>query len=157
MIKNFEDIKAQLQELAPIINSFKSETVQLRIVELVFRVEQPGTNVSEQDDEPSLRGTGRRRRKVRAARTTTSTATPGAPAARKKSNGAGPMATLTQLADEGFFAKRQTLKRIVDHCKSKKARIFKASDLSGPLGRAVRDGLLEREQNTDGQYEYWKK
>jgi len=33
MIKNFEEIKKQLNELSTVINSFKSEAVQLRIIE----------------------------------------------------------------------------------------------------------------------------
>jgi len=37
MIKNFEEIKKQLGELSDVLNKFKSEQVQLRIVELVFR------------------------------------------------------------------------------------------------------------------------
>jgi molybdenum cofactor biosynthesis enzyme MoaA len=36
MIRNFALIKAQLRELAEVINAFKSETVQLRLIELVF-------------------------------------------------------------------------------------------------------------------------
>ena len=36
MIKNFDVIKEQLKELAGVINSFKSEAVQLRLIELVF-------------------------------------------------------------------------------------------------------------------------
>jgi hypothetical protein len=35
-MKNFDQIKDQLKELAEIVNGFKSEAVQLRIVELVF-------------------------------------------------------------------------------------------------------------------------
>lgn len=38
MIKNFEIVKKQLSELAGIVNSFKSEAVQLRIVELIFGI-----------------------------------------------------------------------------------------------------------------------
>jgi hypothetical protein len=38
-IKNFEVLKKQLQELHPILNAFNSETVQLRIVELIFGAE----------------------------------------------------------------------------------------------------------------------
>ena len=44
MIKNFDEIKEQLKELSGVINSFKSEAVQLRIVELVF-------GLSDEEDE----------------------------------------------------------------------------------------------------------
>lgn len=36
MLKNFEKIKRQLEELAPVINAFKSEAVQLRVAEYVL-------------------------------------------------------------------------------------------------------------------------
>jgi hypothetical protein len=36
MIKNFEEVKKLLAELSEVVNKFKSEAVQLRIVELVF-------------------------------------------------------------------------------------------------------------------------
>ena len=36
MIKDFKKIKEQLIELSDVINSFKSEQVQLRLVELIF-------------------------------------------------------------------------------------------------------------------------
>ena len=36
MIKNFDELKTQLSDLSSVINSFKSEAVQLRIVEAHF-------------------------------------------------------------------------------------------------------------------------
>ena len=44
MIKNFDVIKEQLKELAGVINSFKSEAVQLRLIELVFEVAEGGSD-----------------------------------------------------------------------------------------------------------------
>jgi hypothetical protein len=37
VIKNFDEVKKQLGELSDVVNKFKSEQVQLKIVELVFR------------------------------------------------------------------------------------------------------------------------
>lgn len=34
--QNFEEVKKQLAELSEVVNKFKSEAVQLRIVDLVF-------------------------------------------------------------------------------------------------------------------------
>ena len=39
MIKNFQELKKQLEELSSVINSFESESVQLRIVKLIFKRE----------------------------------------------------------------------------------------------------------------------
>ena len=37
MIKNFDKVKTQLEELSDAINKFKSEAVQLKILELIFK------------------------------------------------------------------------------------------------------------------------
>ena len=44
----------------------------------------------------------------------------------------------------------------MDEARSQKGRTFKASDLSTPLVRFVRDKRLNRETNADGQFEYYK-
>jgi type IV secretory pathway VirB10-like protein len=46
MIKNFEKVKGQLNDLADALNKFKSETVQLKLIELLF-----GNIDSEKPDE----------------------------------------------------------------------------------------------------------
>ena len=51
MIANFDEVSRQLKELATVINTFKSEAVQLRIIEIVlaggtFRTAKP----TESDD-----------------------------------------------------------------------------------------------------------
>ena len=50
MIENFEQTKKQLSELASVINSFKSEAVQLKIIELILgrqsEVEEPLTRAN---------------------------------------------------------------------------------------------------------------
>jgi hypothetical protein len=70
--------------------------------------------------------------------------------------GTGPIATLEQFIDEGFFNQKRTIGAVVEHCKAK-ARNFKNNELSGPLGRLVRNNKLLRTQNSDGQWEYIKK
>lgn len=66
MISNFEQMKAQLAELANVINAFKSEAVQLRIVELIFQnVPTPST----QGEAPEKQRI-RRRRAAKRTKTT---------------------------------------------------------------------------------------
>jgi hypothetical protein len=153
MIKNFDEIKSQLAELAPIINSFKSESVQLRIVELIFKSVR--TTESEPDETLADEAVGETER-PRKARKKSSAAKTSANSQKRKVTGSGPIPTLTELIEEGFLAKRQTLNQILEHCKSNKARIFRPNQFSGPLGRLVRDGKLQRQQNSESQYEYWK-
>jgi len=64
MIKNFDEIKQQLGELATIINAFKSEAVQLRIVELILRSgADPAVLKPDEEIEEPVRKQARRRKK----------------------------------------------------------------------------------------------
>lgn len=155
MIENFESVKKQLSQLAEVINLFKSEAVQLRIIELVL-------GQSEDTIEPN--GEVKKVRRKSAARRRKSASTPkhdvedGSGSARKnKAAGSkGAQATLTQLLAGTFFDKPKTIGEIVEHCKHNLALSLKASDFSGKLARAIRDGKLTRKKNSDNQYEYKK-
>jgi hypothetical protein len=153
MIKNFEALKNQLRELAELINLFKSEAVQLRLVELVLQgsIQSPEEDAGEPVSE-------KRRTTVRASRRK------GAHKDEKTGQGGttkarggrlGPASILDQLIAEKFFASKRTIGAIIEHCKAKKARTFKPNELSGPLARFTRDGRLKRDTNKDGQYEYF--
>ena len=145
-MKNFGDIKEQLKSLSEVVNSFKSEAVQLKIVEFVLdlesEVEQKTTNSS------PTKKTTRKRTTKKPAGVTAQKKT------GKKSAGQGAYATLDKLIEEGFFNDPKTIGDIVKHCEHNLARKFKSSDFSGRLGRLVRDGALAREKNSDNQYEY---
>jgi hypothetical protein len=154
MFKRFDTIKAQLAELAPAINAFKSEAVQLRIVELIFNLEQ--TDVVEEHAGVKAGQSGRAKRVRRARTSPAGVKRPSGKTGKKKSGGSGPIPTLNQLIEGAFFAKHRTLNDIIEHCRNDKARTFKPNQLSGPLGRLVRDQRLKRQKNADGQYEYWK-
>ena len=56
-MKKFEHLKGQLAELASVLNSFKSEAVQLRIVDLLFKgsIEEDPVEVPSTDDETPVR------------------------------------------------------------------------------------------------------
>jgi hypothetical protein len=71
MIQNFDLLKQQLSELSPIINSFKSETVQLRVIELVFAQAVGVRSAAQTPDVVSLpiAATKPRRRKTARAKT----------------------------------------------------------------------------------------
>jgi hypothetical protein len=149
MIKNFAEVKAQLAELSEILNRFKSEQVQLRIVELIFKNVASGSESEpavspENRDGQSKRG----RRKKPASKSTV----PGKE--KKRIGGKGPKPTLEQLIQEGYFKQPRTIGAIVKQCKDHLVRVFKTSDLSGPLGRLVADKQLTRSKNAEGQFEY---
>ena len=157
MIKNFEELKKQLEKLSSVINSFKSESVQLRIVELIFRGE-----INESDEEFGSSATPQRkssRRRKKASRSKGAAKDKQAKSAPKKKATGGKKGSATilgELIDEGFFQSKRAIKDIIEHADSQKARTFKANEISGPLTRFVRDKRLKRQKNSDGQYEYYK-
>ncbi len=152
MIEKLESLKEQLGELAAVLNEFKSEAVQLRILEILL-----------DNDSLTSEGDGRRengrhgpripRRKVRKAKDSDAVI---AGKRKKAPAGAGAPATLTQLLSGDFFDQARTINDIIEHCKHNLARTFKANEFSGKLGRLVRSGELTRKKNADNQYEYKK-
>lgn len=152
MIKNFDEIKGQLKELASIINAFKSEAVQLRIAELIFQGAEVGTEEEETTGKPQEKVPKQKEAKKKAKKTKM---TVGKKKVSKKGR-PGPAKILYELIEEGFFNEPKTINEIISHCSSQKARILKANELSPPLARFVRDKKLKRDKNPDGQYQYEK-
>lgn len=152
MMQRLVDMKAQLSELATILNAFKSEAVQLRILEAVLGKESGGKQLTDPEDtEHNGKTNARRKRKTKKPNGE-------AVAKSKKASGStGAVATLTQLLTGPFFDKPRALNDIIEHCKVKLGRPFKPSQLSGPLLIMVRKSELTREKNADNsQYEYKK-
>lgn len=147
-MKNFEQIKGQLKELAEIVNSFKSEAVQLRIVDLVFGVSQP--DLEGDRKEAPANPVKLKSHKRKAAKS------PGDAEKQKiaRPTGRGARAALAKLVETGFFKKPQTIRSIVEHCETNLASKYKQSEFSGTLARFIRDGKLKRAKNNDNQYEY---
>jgi len=148
MIEEFESLKEELTELAEILNKFKSEQVQLRIVDHLFE-HGPRRNRTTENDAGGEQQKAQKSRKRRKAPQTNSSKKSG------KSGRIGPATVLEQLKEEGYFSDHRTISDIIEYIANKKAKRFKPNELSGTLGRFVRDNRLEREQNGDGQYEYF--
>ena len=156
MIDNFDVVKSQLKELATVINTFKSESVQLRIIEIVLSGGKfsAGEQKAEEQLTEKRKPVQKRRRSTKAASNPTDTADDNTK--KRRSTGAGAVATLGSIYDAGFFSKPRAIKDILDHCETNLARKIKANEISGKLGRMVRNGELTRAKNSDGQYEYKK-
>jgi hypothetical protein len=155
-MENFDDLKKQLSELAAVLNEFKSEAVQLRILDFVLRRETEQIDRMNESDEPSHKP----KRKHRSPGTGTGAgAELKAPPPERKRRGAvgtGAPATLVQLLSDNFFDQPRTINDLIEHCKHNLARTFKANEFSGKLGRMVRKGELTRKKNAEKQYEYKK-
>ncbi|MBK6606084.1 MAG: hypothetical protein IPQ05_18825 [Leptospiraceae bacterium] len=149
MINNFEKIKEQLKELSEVVNLFKSEAVQLRIVELVFDSEQAKEEaVGNVQSNPRKKGKGKEKKSTQSNLKEKKT--------KPVSVGNGPVATLSELANSDFFKKPRTINDIIEHCDRNLARRFKTNEISSKLARMVRNKELERTKNSDNQYEYKK-
>lgn len=153
MIKNFDSIKTQLKEVADIINLFKSEAVQLRIVDRLL-----GKSVSE-DDSTSIRNDPvvtlsptKRKRKIKDKGGSNSELD--GDQVKKPRSVNGPKSVIDQLIADGFFSKPKTMSEILIHCSHKLAKVFKTSDMSPTLIRAVRNQNLKRDKKDD-QYVYF--
>src|SRR3982750_2351104 len=113
MIQNFDEVKRQLSELSDSINKFKSEQVQLKIVELIFK---HATNGGGRDDDGAVDTAEQRvqvKWKKRKPRKTEAlkAGTPKEPKSRggSKPRGKGPAPTLQLLIDRGFFNQKRTI------------------------------------------------
>lgn len=161
MIQDFEEIKRQLSELSEVINRFNSEAVQLRIVELIFGTDRPDTDEGVPEPKIPSNFRGRKKRTSKAQKNEPAAATGSDATVQKgrKSGGSakGAIAILNDLVDGNFFKSNKTINDIVSYCDQSLARRFKASAFSGALARLTRNGVLERQKNADGQYEYLKK
>ena len=147
MIKNFDEIKKQLSELSTVLNSFKSEAVQLKIVELIFGI--PGEKVAPlPEGAVSKRKTRKKKISAESGQESKKKA--------KASPGGGAVSLLLKLYEEDFFKKPRAIGDLVNHADVNYAKKFKANEFSGKLARMVRVGQLERTKNKDGQYEYTK-
>lgn len=150
MLKDFDAVKGQLKELAEVVNAFKSEAVQLRIVELVLGASQSEDGAPESRPAPN----GGRRRPARRSPAKAENGNESGERKAARRGGRGAKATLGRAFDEGYFKKPHTLGELVQHTETNMASKFKQSDFSGSLARYVRDGKLKRAKNGEGQYEY---
>lgn len=153
MFENFEKTKGQLAELAEVINRFKSEAVQLRLLEILLGKTQFAAPAAQDDVE---RPTRRRRARRQPTTKTESTQNGEAKKKRSGSSGTGAIATLTKTYQEGFFSQPRTIGDICAHCETNHARRVKPNEISGKLGRMVRERQLSRTKNSEGQYVYTK-
>ncbi len=154
MIKNFETVKKQLRELAGVVNSFKSEAVQLRVVELIFGI-MPEEEVQDDDSSKDVKPKPKKAKRKKKASPKPSNRSP-KPRKKSVTAGTGSKAVLNNLFNGDFFSKPKTIGNIIKHCDTHLARKFKANEFSGKLARMTRDGELTRKKNKDKQYEYTK-
>jgi hypothetical protein len=154
-VVDLDELQKKLKAIADMVNSFKSEAVQLRVVEVLLGqlgASDAASSVSPPASKKAPKKSGRRREKAASA-----AAGQKAKPARKspRSSGSpGAYATINELLGDGFFKTPRTIGSIVDHCRTARGHHYKANECSPALLRLLRDGKLKRQKNKDGQYEY---
>ena len=152
MIDNFDRVKKQLRELASVINEFKSEAVQMRVIELLFQ--QMGLELENIEERTDGEEAAKKKTKRKAKPSVKSKEKK--PRAKRVLKGGrpGPGAIVKQLIGEEFFKKPKVVQDIINHCQSKTGYTYKASEVSVALIRAIRGQSLQRTKNDQNQWEY---
>jgi hypothetical protein len=66
----------------------------------------------------------------------------------------GPKGAIVSLVEVGFFAEPKTGPQVQEYLKTKRGFDLGTDQLRLAMLRLVRDGVLERDENSEGQYEY---
>jgi hypothetical protein len=145
MSKHIEKLKKQLIEISEVVNSFRSEAVQVRVVDRLLdamleveKGENDGIDLSKRSYKQK------------------SDNEEGAPSSR---GGKKPGATkvLNQLLSTDFFDTTRSISSIATYCKENFDSDFKTSELSGILLKLANENKLRRERsNENNRFEYIK-
>jgi hypothetical protein len=144
MSKTIDKLKKQLLEISEVVNSFRSEAVQVRVVDKLLDAmieaergypesaelfKKAGRHINGSEDRAAL-------------------------PSRKKP---GATKVLNQLLDTDFFKTAHSIADIADHCRERFDSVFKTSELSGILLKLANENKLKRQRNdSNNRFEYVK-
>lgn len=75
----------------------------------------------------------------------------------KKSNSKNsPLQSVEELIKDNYFSKKRKINEVAQYLKDNKATVISTSSLSTVFGRLIKGSKINREKNSDGQYEYYK-
>jgi hypothetical protein len=144
MSKHIEKLKKQLLEISEVVNSFRSEAVQVKIVDRLL----DAMIESEKGESEGTDAFNRRVRRTRQNDEDESHSTNG----RKKP---GATKVLNQLLLTDYFNSSHSISEIADYCKDSYNSDFKTSELSGILLKLAKENKLKRERSNDNnRFEY---
>jgi hypothetical protein len=146
MSKHIEKLKKQLMEISEVVNAFKSEAVQVRVVDrlldAMMEIEKVDADTAEVFNKRVYRQRGSDEGGYSAART-----------AKKP----GATKILNQLITSDFFDTPHSISSIANYCKDNFDSDFKTSELSGILLKLANEHKLRRERsNENNRFEYVK-
>lgn len=144
MSKHIEKLKKQLVELSEVVNSFKSEAVQVRVVDRLLDI----LIELEKTDGDGAEVFIKRGYKQRGGDEGNYVSVKGA----KKP---GATKILNQLLSTDFFDTAHSISSIANYCKETFDSDFKTSELSGILLKLANENKLRRERSTENnRFEY---
>jgi hypothetical protein len=151
---NFDEIKKHLAELVDVVNGFKSEQVQLRVVEVLLPIISGGhfSPAAESPRAEKPAKTSSRRRSAPKKSNSGDNSSPKTGAGKK-----GPKKAVETLIEAGYFGSRRMIGDIASYLAEKKATTLSKEALQITLNRLVQNGVMHREKNAETtQFEYWK-
>lgn len=153
MIPNFEDVKKQLGELAAIVNEFKSEQVQLRVIEALLAsigVVPSATPPQKRTEREAANAKPRPRRRPKADGN-------GEGGTPRSSSKKGPKAAIVALLGSDYFAQKRTAGEVQAELRTKKAMNLSLSTVQTTLNRLLENEEIKRERDAETkQFRYWK-
>ncbi|WP_156844527.1 hypothetical protein [Leptospira wolffii] len=135
----------KLKSINDVVNSFKSESVQLRVLEYLLEEENYKSPTTQSSPKKKNKGIVKKQSLPKEPKKKIS----------KKSR-PGPGQIVDQLISEGFFNTKKSTTDIVQHCSKNLAYNYKANEIAITLTRSVRNGKLNRKENSEGTFEYQK-
>lgn len=142
MNKQMEKLKKQLAEISEVVNTFKSEAVQVKIAEKLFDVLIDADRFEDGDY-------GKRTQRFRGDGESIN----GVPSRKKP----GATRILNQLLATDFFNVPRSISAIANYCKENYDSDFKTSELSGILLKLINEDKLRREKSRDNnRFDYVK-
>lgn len=146
MSKHIEKLKKQLIEISEVVNAFKSEAVQVKIIERLLDVIIDAEKGEADSTELFSKKNGKYKLEHEQEN--------GYPhAAGRKKPGATKI--LNQLLSTDFFHIPRSISSIANYCRENFDSEFKTSELSGILLKLANENKLRRERSNDNnRFEY---
>ena len=139
MIRNLKSVKKDFRELSSVVNYFKSEAVQLRVLELLLE----GNPVSGTAALPKAAQPAKKRGPKSGKKNA------------RKNGKPGPHATLNKLVADNFFKSPRTISDIVGYSRKHLSHPLRSNDISGKLASLVKTKKLKRVKSAQsGNYVY---
>ena len=143
MSKHIEKLKKQLVEISEVVNSFKSEAVQVRVVDRLLDIMIELEKADGEGAEVFIKRGYKQR------------GNEGNYSSVKGQKKPGATKILNQLLSTDFFNTAHSISSIANYCKENFDSDFKTSELSGILLKLANENKLRRERsNENNRFEY---